>query len=489
MQHGQPSDDVLDQRIEKRLLSFRDSLELQLGKAMEVKLKGHFDAGVKILGWTFGLVALVFTLFGIKTAIDLREAARTTAIDEVKKKLAVDDSTSEFRRDVDRVIARGLISSYFLEMSRSKENPFALDLSISDTDLRRLIDLVKDSRSEDRDFRDAVDILTRSTQIKEGNSVSRLLLALGTAADEEFRWIRGQPDKRATVFELFLDGRLVQTARSLVGDDKTDKRLLIAATRYLAKMKDAESAKSLEKIAARSDEDIAHEAKHALARIMPESAVVSAALKIAQDASDEAIVSALRLAISVARPDRLFFTTDPKMATRNKLAAAVLSEVMARGYVLRLSRVISTNKMGLAISNPQNMSRLYFLPSRLINGPESELFGKIIRDSKDAKAVVGMLRSLCLEDDDRCHGVVHVSLEKEALIELSSGFTLSAADAPAGVYLRPRSPEKNADIIASWTDQDSNRKSLVFSKLINSNDMQFEIRSARALSEDLAESE
>ena len=103
----------MDERIDKRLSLLRDSIKLKLGKEMDALLKSRFDSTGKIIGWAFGLVALVFTGFGIKTIYDVREVARTTAIEEVKKKLALENPNSEFRHDIDKTVARGVISSYF----------------------------------------------------------------------------------------------------------------------------------------------------------------------------------------------------------------------------------------------------------------------------------------------------------------------------------------------------------------------------------------
>ena len=100
----------IDEKIDTRLALLRDSIELKLIKELDALLKSRFDTTGKLLGWAFGLVAVVFAGFGIKTLFDVKEVARTTAIEEVKKKLAIDDPNSDFRRDIDKVVARGLIN-------------------------------------------------------------------------------------------------------------------------------------------------------------------------------------------------------------------------------------------------------------------------------------------------------------------------------------------------------------------------------------------
>ncbi|MBL8298079.1 MAG: hypothetical protein JNN30_06965 [Rhodanobacteraceae bacterium] len=476
--------DAMDARIDKRLSLLQDSLELRLTKAMEVQLKSRFETAVKILGWAFGLVALVFTLFGIKTAVDLREAAKNTAIDEVKKKLAIDDPNSDFRRDVDRVIARGLINSYFLEIARNKGNLFAPDVSISDVDVRRLIDLARDARSEDRDFRDAVDVLLRSNQIKEDGYLERILVALGNASDEHYKWMQDQPEKRATLLELFTGDKLATAARSIVSDEKNEKRLTIAATNYLAKVHDKDAIRSLEKLATKPDEDVSRAAVHALARLSPDSKAVVSALTLKPDASADTIAEALRLTADVARPSsRGFLDEDPQMDIRLALSTKVVAEAIQRGYVFRLSSDFTSRKTGIATSSRENMSTSYGLPSRMIVGHGASVFAQLLQKAPDEKQTKLLLRALCLENDERCHGVVHVALSGSGQVRLASGLLIGSKDAPAGVYLRAQSPAPTAEILASWTDQDAVRKTLVLDRIVNPKDLTFEIRSIRSIAD------
>lgn len=482
--------DAMDARIDKRLSLLQDSLELRLTRALEAQLKSRFETAVKLLGWAFGLVALVFTLFGIKTAVDLREAAKSTAIDEVKKKLAIDDPNSDFRRDVDRVIARGLINSYFLEIARNKGRQFAPDVIVSDVDIRRLVELARDSRSEDRDFRDAVDVLLRSNQIKESGYLERTLVALGNASEEQYKWMRDQPEKRATLLELFAGDKLAAAARSIVSDEKSEKRLTIAAAKYLAKVRDKDAVRSLEKLATKPDEDVSRTAVHALARLSPDSKAVVSALAFKPDASADTIAEALRLTADVSRPSsRGFLDDDPQMNTRLSLSTKVVAEAIQRGYVFRLSSDFTSRKAGIATSSRENMSTSYGLPSRMIVGHGAAVFAKLFQTAPDEKQTKLLLRALCLENDERCHGVVHVLLSGRGQIRLASGLLIGPKDAPAGVYLRAQSPLPTADILASWTDQDAVRKTLVLDRIVSPKELTFEIRSIRSIAEDDADEE
>jgi hypothetical protein len=56
----------IDAKIDKRIELLRDSVELKLNKDMDALLKSRLDTAARIFGWAFGLVAIVFTAFGIK---------------------------------------------------------------------------------------------------------------------------------------------------------------------------------------------------------------------------------------------------------------------------------------------------------------------------------------------------------------------------------------------------------------------------------------
>ena len=225
------SADDIDARIDRRLPALQDGLELRLTKAVDTLLKSRFETAAKLFGWSFGLVALVFTLFGIKTAIDVRDAAKTTAVEEVRKKLSLDDPNSDVRRDVDRAIARGLVSSYYLAMARREGYGLTQDVELSETDSRRLVELILDPRCDDKDFLDAADVLLRSDKNARRNHIARVLIGLANAKEDQYKWIRTQPYKRATVFDLARGGAIAVAAKEILVDAKSDQSVLLSAIR------------------------------------------------------------------------------------------------------------------------------------------------------------------------------------------------------------------------------------------------------------------
>jgi hypothetical protein len=162
----------------------------------------------------------------------VKEIARTTAISEVKKTLSIDDPNSDFRRDIDKVVARGLIDSYLLSLAKSKQDQLAVDLPISETDFRRLQNLVTDPQSNTKDFSDAIEVLTRSSPRTQNEGIDRLIIALASGSDSKYKWIVEQPEKRAAIFTLFLGDKLVPVAKTILSNGDSNKELLVATIKY-----------------------------------------------------------------------------------------------------------------------------------------------------------------------------------------------------------------------------------------------------------------
>lgn len=478
--------DQIDDRLERHLPKIQDSIELKLTKQVDSLLKDRFESIVKLLGWAFGLVALAFTGFGVKTLFDVRDVARTTAIEEVKKKLRVDDPNSEFSRDVDKVIARGLINSYFLQFERHRDKSFNQDLRIAEIDLKRLLDLVSDPRTAETDFTDACELMFRSEQSRARNdqSLARTLIALGIASDEKYRWMRDQPEKRSVIFEFDKSQKLIPTARTLIADSKTDKVLVISAIRYLSKNLDKQSANQFEKLASSKDEEISYVALYGLASIAPDSPALKATLFPSQNNNEQAIADSVRLAIAIAKPgSRRIFDEDLLEDLRFNTASRVIQNAIDKDFVFRLSTAFShRGGSSLAISNRPNFSTSYALSSELLLGSQARALDYLLKTAaKNGTQLTKALRALCLEDDGRCWGVVRVNLENGGKLVLESGVTLDKAAAPAGITLRPASPKPDAEILVAWTDSTATSKTSTLSKILDPGKVQFEVTPVRAM--------
>src|SRR5262249_72478 len=147
------------------------------------------------------------------------------------------------------------LDSYLLSLAKGKQERFQPDLAISEADLRRLQNLVGNSSTSVKDFSDAFEVLLRSEQRGRNEWIDHLVLTIGLGEDEKYRWIREQTDKRAALFRVYTGDRLVPLAREILGNEKTEKELLIAAIKYLG-AKDIAFGKLFTPLAKHRDEDV-----------------------------------------------------------------------------------------------------------------------------------------------------------------------------------------------------------------------------------------
>lgn len=478
----------IDEKIEKRIALLRDSIELKLTKEVDALLKTRFESTGKILGWAFGLVAVVFAGFGIKTLFDVKEVARTTAIEEVKKKLSIDDPNSEFRRDIDKVVARGLIDSYLLTIAKTKGERFRSDFSISESDFRRLQSLVTDSKTSDKDFSDAVEVLLKSSARGRDDSLDRLIKALGSGSEEKYRWIGDQPEKKAALLRIYTGDKLTQVSSAVLSDEKSSKSLMLAAIKYSGS-KDQQSGKQLERLAAHRDTDIAHEAAVALARVEPTSPTVRAVLHKPQKTNDpDDWAKALRVAIELARPsgDGLF-RNDPNEEQRTSLAAETLQNAVNENIVFRLSSNRNFDGESTAallyVSSRKEYSRLYGISTSVIRGASQSVITPLFRRaSKNSGQLLALTRAFCLEDDGRCWGLVRTGLERGGTIVLQGQSEITSAMAPGGATIRPEDSKVDSPIVVTWTDTNAVSKRGILVGLKNAEQMSFSVRTTKSVS-------
>lgn len=475
----------IDERIEKRLALLRDSIELKLTKEVDQLLKARFESTGKLLSLAFGLVALVFAAFGVKTLLDVKEVARNTAIEEVKKKLAIDDPNSEFRRDIDKVVARGLIDSYLLTLAKNKGERFKQDLSMSENDLRRIRAVITDEQTSTKDFSDAVEVLLKSSARARDDSTEVLVQDLAAASEERYKWFSRQPEKLAALLRLYTGDRLISRSSVVLSDANVPKSLKLAAIRYSG-MRDIQSGALLAKLTTNSDSDIANEAASALARVDPGSSSLKAVLDAATTSSDEEErARGIRIAIELAKPSRQsdIFRDDPKLGERRKLAAGVIRAAIRSDFVFRLSSSFGErSNASLYVSSRKNPSHYYGVSNDVLRGQAqgaiSELFLAASRDPKELFAVV---RALCLDEDERCWGLVRLDLTKGGRVTLEGGQEIDSVKAPGGVSLRSENAKADSPIVVTWTDADANSKRSKLIGLVSPEKIDYSVAVSKAL--------
>lgn len=476
----------IDQRIEYRLALLRDSVELKLTKEVDALLKARFEGTGKLLSLAFGLVAVVFAGMGIKTLLDVKEIARSTAIEEVKKKLAIDDPTSEFRRDIDRIVARGLIDSYLISIAKNKGERFKSDLAVSESDIRRLRTLVVDERTTEKDFSDGIEVLLRSSARGKDETIDRLVQDLGTGTEDKYKWILQQPEKLAALLRQYTGDKLVARSAAILSDPKSQKSLLVSAIKYSG-ARDIQSGPLLAKLTEHADSDIANEAATALARVDPEAEelkkVLNAALK---SADDREVAKAIRIAIELAKPSRQsgIFRDDPKLEARRRSSSEVLMQAILKGFVFRLSGSFGDEQStSLYVSSRSKPGTYYGISSDIVRGSSRGALASLFATAaKDPRELLSVVRAMCLDEDERCWGLVQLDLGKEGRVSLEGGQELDGSKAPAGISLRPESAKPDAPIVVSWTDTDAIVKRGKLVAILGAEKIRYSVAVSKALS-------
>ena len=387
------------------------------------------------------------------TLSDTRKVAHEVALEEVKRKLSIDDPNSEFRREIDTIVARGLIDSYLLSMARNNGKVFRQDLAIPETDLQRLQNLIIDSRTTLKDFSDALEVLLRSGASGRDEALERLIEALGLESAEKYRWIDKQPEKMAALLGLYKGDKLIEVSKNILVNDKSPNLLLIAAIKYSGS-RDKNSSQSLERLVKNKDSEIANEAVFALAKVKPSSAVFKAILEKPKNTDNDADwVTAIRVAIELAKPIK-FDNDDLHLEERQKITAEVLQNAINQGYVFRISTPFNERSgVSLYISSRKS-PRIHPIPMDIILGNSSgAVRGLLRRSASHNETLLKTIRAFCLYDDFRCWGVVRAKFIGGGKVILQTGLEIDGTKVPAGFGFRPESEKPDSVIVVTWIDE------------------------------------
>jgi hypothetical protein len=232
----------LEARIDKRLEEKQAISELKMYKQIDTTVKDKFEEARKMFLLFFGGLTLLLTLFGIKTFLDVQDVAKNAAIQQVNKQLVLDDPNSEFRRDVNRVVARSIIAAYLPTLIARSRNEFGMreETPISEQDFRRLLEYASSEDTDLKDFTDIVDIFSRadSRSSRETLRAQSALRTIAEGTDKKVSWIDKHPLKRAAIFRAYKWDDLGTLARQFLERTDTDVWLLQSVLEYLRTQED-----------------------------------------------------------------------------------------------------------------------------------------------------------------------------------------------------------------------------------------------------------
>jgi hypothetical protein len=397
---------------------------------------------------------------------------------------AFSDDAESLLKDARRTVTRIRVDSYLLQLAQNKNKVFAPPLKVSQDDIVRMLDLLKDPASSESDFSDACTVLSnvRGDPQSLGIDLQGALSALAAADDKDVAWLKSNPRKRAMIFQNFSDASFVHSAHAILDDPDQDPVLADATIVYLSRTNDGRASIYLEKIAQQKDKDTYDAAVMGLARIQPHSDTVVSAMKDYLGGGDLAhykkavnLISAL-LSVPAGTP----FGSDADRAYRIDAAAEALGRIIQKGvrfqaiHILDLSS--STFGMTMPIRTP-TISRQFAefgLDSTLFKN--ADFTGLLLRKAaKDAKALTVVMEALCFSPTGQCSTAVDVILpNKGGSIALSDGKQVDGKSARGKINLEVQPGGK---LTASWTDPAGGAQSGEVSKFAGSDLMSFEFNS------------
>jgi hypothetical protein len=219
----------------------------------------------------------------------------------------------------------------------------------------------------------------------------------------------------------------------------------------------------------------------------PEAEELKKVLGTALKSADHGDVArAVRIAIELAKPSRQsgIFREDPKLDVRRGASSDAIMQAIRRNFVFRLSSSFGDRQStSLYLSSRDRPGTYYNVSSDLIRGASQgalvSLFAAAAKVPEDLLAVV---RAVCLDEDERCWGLVRLELGTEGRISLEGGQEVDSSKAPGGVSLRPENAKPDAPIIVTWTDADAVLKRGKFAALVAADKIRYTIAVSKTLS-------
>ena len=286
------------------------------------------------------------------------------------------------------------------------------------------------------------------------------------------------------MLRVYSGDKLTQLSSGILAEGKAPKSLLIAAIKYSGSH-DKQSGRSLELLAHHKDREVSDQAVLALARVNPESPAIKEAIeKPVKSNEDEDWAKAIRLAVEIAKPNwESFFRKDPDFPRRRAVAANTIRSAIGNGFVFRLSSSFGQRTFAsLYVSSKKNYSTLYSVSTDIVKGGSQSAVSYLLRDtSLKSDELQSILKAFCLEQDDKCWGLVRANLTGGGKIVLQGGIEVDSKMAPGGATLRPTGNESNTPIIVTWTDPDAVVKRGQLISFVNPDKMDFSLNVTKSL--------
>lgn len=253
--------EYVDRRVSEQFRNQWDFVRSTIGTAL------------KVLGLAISLVAGVAIFFGWRDAERIANALISQRLDSI-------NPVASYQKRVDDLYVHALIDSYLLKLTLISQTPSYRRnfVYLEDDEAERIVELLKNRKTDQKMFSDAVRILTDATKTQSRNQLYVVLTEMLTA-DESYKWMDKEPAKRSTIIDNLARKRQTQASpivRRLLTDRPEDKKLLLSCIEFASSAEDRNAVKALESIAAEKEfDDPVKHSLFALARIKPDSQVLS----------------------------------------------------------------------------------------------------------------------------------------------------------------------------------------------------------------------
>lgn len=455
-------------------------------------LKEVLGGALKILAYATALIAIIITLFGVKTFADVDEAVRKAAVEQVSKKLRVEDPDSTLSTSVESILSRAVLDSNLISISRQTADFSAsrATVRLSTGDVTRLFGIMNRVTTNQIDFDDVLRVLNAAdgTDLTRRRIMDELydFLAAGEASGQG--WVVRQPEKRVNILRIITKEGLGEPARGLLRDSTTQLRS--AAVRYLAQTGNKEAIPDLSRLAAGDPSPTVRvNALAALAQLAPQNSELSKAvaaitsstkLDMEQKANGLYILGAL-----LAPPLNTIVSKDSDLEHRRVLAISLIRialESKIKFELRPLSAGFGSRSEGyqLTATDPDRPDDLYEVPNRIVVSRANDPLSIVLTEtasSGDTVRLAKYVRMLSVRDPwirSNPAIVVRLWFRNGGGLDLDNGSKVGPDNAPSGVILQNDSTDQTR-LVAVWADVLGNQRRGIITGMQKAQTFQFEV--------------
>ena len=307
----------IDAEIERKISGRLKELEERLDQRVQASIhddrefvKDTIGVAFKVAGFAVALVVVVLGALGWKTFSDVHKTTVDTATRRATEITDDHFQSPDGKRITESVLDHAVVESYLVRFARldAYNWPTSARIKIADSDVDRLLRIIKSDDTTDTDFESAAYVLMRGT-VTTTSDKGKIIKSFITAKGKDEEWRNANKEKRRWLLKTLKespvpDKEIMDACRQLISsDDKNEFKLpaitYLGATLGATKDQDKDQ-DAFDKLAelAEQGKELSDEAVLAVAKIEPKSDVVKnwiAALDTISNPPAEKIATALEI--------------------------------------------------------------------------------------------------------------------------------------------------------------------------------------------------